>query len=505
MSNDNKRLVKTIIISGLSAVISYLINFFLTSYISENVGIDAYGFVAIAKTAVSYAQIITVALTTFIVRYISISYHRGEIEKANSYYSSSVMACVTLSGIIYLFAIIIITKLEFILKIPAGLTEAVKALFLLVFLNFVITTVTTPLNAGCFIKNRLDLSGILKIISYLVDAAVLIIVFKFWVPSIWVVGLGSVVSSFVLAAGLWGMKRRLVTELTFKKRLVSFRRVWEMMSNGIWQSVNSLGNVLNSGLDLIVSNLMLTGTETGQVAAVKTIGTMFSMLYQIVNQPFQPKMLRVYSNGSTDDFVSELGKSMKICGFFSNVAFAGFVALGWTYYKLWLPSQDTDVLYLLTVIAVFGSIAEGIAQPMYFVNTLTLKKMIPCFVTLGSGFINTVSMYILLKYTDIGVYAIVLTTAVIMSCVNLIFNPIYCAHCLKINPWRLYKTIIRHIISVVLQIIVFKTLTCIYTPSNWITLILMGCVMVLVGMVIHTLVMTNGNEKKRILNKLKLS
>mgnify|MGYP003523479424 CR=1 FL=1 len=67
MSNDNKRLVKTIIISGLSAVISYLINFFLTSYISENVGIDAYGFVAIAKTAVSYAQIITVALTTFIV------------------------------------------------------------------------------------------------------------------------------------------------------------------------------------------------------------------------------------------------------------------------------------------------------------------------------------------------------------------------------------------------------------------------------------------------------
>ena len=102
MSNDNKRLIKTIIISGLSAVISYLINFFLTSYISENVGIDAYGFVAIAKTAVSYAQIITVALTTFIVRYISISYHRGEMEKANSYYSSSVMACVTLSGIIRL-------------------------------------------------------------------------------------------------------------------------------------------------------------------------------------------------------------------------------------------------------------------------------------------------------------------------------------------------------------------------------------------------------------------
>lgn len=51
MSKDNSRLIKTICISGSSAVISYLINFFLTSFISENVGIEAYSFVSIAKTA----------------------------------------------------------------------------------------------------------------------------------------------------------------------------------------------------------------------------------------------------------------------------------------------------------------------------------------------------------------------------------------------------------------------------------------------------------------------
>lgn len=502
MNNDNKRLIKTITISGLSAVISYLINFFLTSYISENVGIDAYGFVAIAKTAVSYAQIITVALTTFIVRYISINYHKGEIKEACSYYSSSVVACITLSGAIYLIALAIIFKLEYVLNIPAELVHNVKVLFMLVFLNFVITTLITPLNSGCFIKNRLDLSGILKIVSYLVDAAVLIAVFSLFVPSIWVVGLGSVVASGVLAIGLFTLKKKLVPELVFNKSLVSFKRVKEMMSNGIWQSVNSLGNVLNSGLDLIVSNLMLSGIETGQIAAVKTIGTMFSMLYQIVNQPFQPKMLRVYSKGDMDEFVKELGKSMKICGFFSNVAFAGFAALGYVYFKLWLPSQDTGVLYLLAVIAVFGSITEGIAQPMYYVNTLTLKKMIPCFVTLGSGFLNTLSMYLLLKYTNIGVYAIVLTTAVLMSGVNLIFNPLYCSHCLKIKPWRIYKTIVRHIISVVAMIIVFKAMTLVYMPTGWISLIADALVMVVVGFVIHVLIMTNKEEKRRLLKKI---
>lgn len=38
------------------------------------------------------------------------------------------------------------------------------------------------------------------------------------------------------------------------------------MSNGVWQSVNSLGNTLNSGLDLLISNLMLTAVQTGQIA-----------------------------------------------------------------------------------------------------------------------------------------------------------------------------------------------------------------------------------------------
>lgn len=503
MSNDNKRLIKTITISGLSAVISYLINFFLTSYISENVGIDAYGFVAIAKTAVSYAQILTVALTTFIVRYISINYHKGEIEEARSYYSSSVVACLTLSGGIYLVTLVVVAKLEYIIKIPSNLIGPVKGLFLLVFLNFVITTLITPLNSGCFIKNRLDLSGILKIVSYLVDAGVLICVFSLFVPSIWVVGLGSVVSSSVLAIGIYILKKKLVPDLYFKKSLVSVKRVTEMMSNGIWQSVNSLGNVLNSGLDLIVSNLMLSAIQTGQIAAVKIIGTMFSMLYQIVNQPFQPKMLKVYSKGDMKAFVDELAKAMKICGFFSNVAFAGFTALGWVYFKLWLPSQDTDVLYWLAVIAVFGSITEGIAQPMYYVNTLTLKKMIPCFVTLGSGLLNTGSMYILLKYTDIGVYAIVLTTAVIMSSVNLIFNPLYCAHCLKVKPWSIYKTIVRHIISVVVMIVVFKAMTLVYMPAGWLTLIGMALVMVVIGLVVHVLVMTNKAEKQKLLKKIK--
>jgi len=503
MRKENKRLFQTIFISGMATIISYMINFVLTPYISNHVGIEAYGFVSIAKTAVSYAQIITVALTTFIVRYITLNYHKNRLEEANSYYSSSILACFQLSGALLIFALLCIFKLENLLKIPENLVVSVKILFVFVFVNFVLTTMVTPLNASCYIKNRLDLNGIVKIISYIAEALVLICVFKWYTADIWGVGLGSFVAAIVLVGGNYILKQKLTPELRYRKTLVSYKRVKEMMSNGVWQSVNSLGNTLNSGLDLLISNLMLTAVQTGQIAVVKTIGTMFSMLYQVVSQPFQPRMLKMYSTGNKEQFFEELTKAMRICGYFSNVAFAGFVVLGWTYFKLWIPNEDTDVLYMLAILTIVSSITEGVVQPLYYINTLTLKKKIPCLVTIGGGLLNVLLMYLLLKYTNLGVYAIVVTTAVIMTVINFVFTPMYAAHSIKLQPFRVYKVLFRHICSVAIMVVAFRCITLIYMPHGWIELIFEALIMSLLGVIIHGVIMLNKTEKEKILEKLK--
>ena len=88
MSEKNKALIKTLLTSGIAVVLSYLINFFLTPFITDTAGTEAYGFVTLAKTAVNYISIITVAFTAFIVRYITLAYYRKKYEEANAYYSS---------------------------------------------------------------------------------------------------------------------------------------------------------------------------------------------------------------------------------------------------------------------------------------------------------------------------------------------------------------------------------------------------------------------------------
>ncbi len=489
MSRDIFKLAKTILITGFGVFISYAINFLLTPYITDNVGIEAYGFVSIAKTAVSYAEIITVALTTFVVRYISISYHKENMQEAGEYYSSSVLGCILLPGVVFAGALPLILNMEHLLKIPVNLVFSVKILFILVFLNFVFTTIITPLSVGSYIKNRLDLLGAVNILSYLCDAAILIILFFNFEPVIWFLGIGSLSASIVKLAGNLVLKNKLTPNLHFKKSFASFKKVCQMMSNGIWQSVNSVGNVLNSGLDLIVSNLMLSGVETGEISVTKTIVIMFSMLYQVVFQPFQPHMLKSYSTGDMDLFIKDTSKAMKICGYFSNAAFAGFVALGPLYYRLWLPSQNTGLLYMLTIVNISISITEGISHPMYYISTLALKKRMPCIITVLGGAANTLGMYFLLKYTNLGPYAIVLTTAVIMTLINLIFTPIYAAYCIHVKVLKFYKVIIPHIISSALMTAVFKAAVGIIKPHSWLTLIFCAFIMAGAGAVIHAVIM----------------
>ena len=76
-------------------------------------------------------------------------------------------------------------------------------------------------------------------------------------------------------------------------------------------------------------------------------------------------------------------------------------------------------------------ISEGCVYPLYYIYTLKVKNKIPCMVTIIGGICNVVAMFLLIKYTNLGVFAIVLTTAVVMNVINLVTNPLYMSHCLK--------------------------------------------------------------------------
>ena len=142
-------------------------------------------------------------------------------------------------------------------------------------------------------------------------------------------------------------------------------------------------------------------------------------------------------------------------------------------------------------------------QPIYYVNTLTVKNKIPCFVTIAGGLLNVVGMYFLIKYTKMGVYSVPITTAVIMFCINFFFNPMYASWCLKIKKTYFYPLIFRHLFATVVMCTAFWGINKLINPYSWIGLIFCALLMGFFGAVIYFTICFNKDERIEVISLVK--
>lgn len=491
------------LVTGLAFVLNYVISLVLTPYITENVGIEAYGYVSFSKNCTQYMAIITLALNSYASRYISLEYHKGNVKGANVLYSSVFYGNLGLGSILLAAGLVASIFLDELIVIPAGLTVDVKLLFIFVFAGFWVTTLGSAYESAAYVSNRLDVSGRFKGLSYLAEAVVLIVLFMNLPDKVWYVGVGILCASLVVTLSNVWLSKKYAPELVISGKDFAVPAVKRLVFDGIWASANSLGDMLNTGLDLMVCNLMLTPVEMGQVAIVKTMDNLFHAIYYVIGRSFQPTLLKTYAGGDKKALLGALKFSMKISGMVANIAFAGFTILGMVYYRLWIPNQDIGLIYNLTVITIAVSVVTGAMFPLYYIYTLTLKKEFPCFVTLLGGSANLVGMIISIHFFNAGVYAVVLSTTIVMFVINFVTNPLYMAHSLKI-PWNtFYPDLLENIVSALILLGVYRLLYCFYKPSGWLGLVMCAGVYTIVGAPIHAAVVFRGTEWNPLWDKVK--
>lgn len=492
--NKYVRLLQTVAASGGALIVNTLITLLLVPVVTDKLGSDAYGFVTLGKNIAQYATMITAVLNSFAARYIVVAYHRENYREANIFFASTAFGDLILGTGLFAVSLAGICFLERLLVIPVQMVADVKMLFLFVFINFWIVTVSTAFAASAHIKNCLHIVGRCKTVGYVCEALVLAVCFHFFPAHVYYVGLGLAVASIVLAvANVW-ICRHYTPELRIKREFLSISAIGRLVLDGLWTSLNSLGDALNSGLDLLICNWMLTTAAMGQLAISKTFYSMFSSMFLLVGQAFEPLYLKSYAKGGQKTLLGEFRVAMKLSGGLSNVVFAGFLALGMSFYRLWIPGEDISLIYTLTVINNMITIPGGSMQPLYYIYTLTLKKKLPTIITICGGILNVAGMYVLIRYTSLGVYAVVWTTVLVMMMINFITNPLYMAHVLNMPWWTFYPAILKNLLSCAVLCAVFKGMSFLYVPETWLTLILSALILAVVGLVLHLLIVCSKDD-----------
>lgn len=486
----------------LAVVIRSLVNFFTAPYVTRTVGIEAYGFVTLGNNIVTYIDIIAISFNYFSERYISIAYHQKKVLDSHKYYSSIFITDLIICAVLLLPIGIFICKVEIFLYVSPHLLRDVQILFFCIFLKYCFTLVGTTFNVGAFIKNRVDITSKNRVISYLVQVIVLFCLFSCFIPKVWYVGIASLSASVIFFLLQYKTKTSLLRDFKFKWSDYTYRCIKELFLQGFWVSLNNIGNILNHGLDLLITNLMVSETMVGMISVAKLLGTFGYTIVITISGSLQPTQLKQYSLEKHDELADSLKQAMRITGGGFTLFLFGFIGWGEDFLSLWLPGQDIGTLYKLTVICILSDFIPSCVNPLYYTYTLTKRMKVPCYITLFMGAVNIISMYLLLKTSSMGGYAVVATTMVI-NWVHLLDAPLYAAYCLHRNWKTFYSVILMHIFSGGIQALIALLLRSLFSyASDWLSLIIKAFLFAAMGLGICMVTNTTKNERHVLMSKL---
>lgn len=484
-------------------IINMGLNMFLTPYITKNIGVEAFGYINLANTVVGYVEIIAVALNSLAARYIAIDYHEGNKEKAYVDYNTVLVSNMFLGVCILLIFGVAVLKLEDLINIPEPLVTDVKLLFLLTAINYCVMITGTVFNVAAFIHNRMDIAAIVKDCSYVVKVLVIVLLFAAFQPKVWYVSLAVITSTLFIVSANSIYTYKSTPDVKIDPHKFSKKRVGEILRNGIWNSISSLGVLLNSGIDLLVTNKLLSPLAMGQLSICKSLTTVFNTFVSVFTQAFRPIQLEAYAHKDTKRMIQYFNISIKVTGFICTLLFAGFFAVGYDFLRLWVPTQDAGLLYKIMMIILIGDVMGAITYPILYVFTIVKKLKVISLINIGCGICNVLLELLLLSYTDMGLYAIVITTAVLNIIVQMGITPILASKDLKLRLTSFYPAIGKSLVNGVLLCFCFVLLNRAFLfPLKWLNLILKITVLSIVGLFISLMVLFTKEERTELISMI---
>jgi O-antigen/teichoic acid export membrane protein len=499
MEKDKSISTKKQLINNLAAQITALavqigINFFLSSYLVKNIGSDAYGFVGLANNFVNYAQILTIAINSMAARYISISIHRKEIGNANTYFSTVLVINYIFIIIMIIPTLIFVLNLNKIINIPIDLTKDVQLLCLFAFINFYINSISNTYGISIFAKNKLNLESQRNIISYILSGTLLILIYKIFNTHVWYLTLVSVICTLYTLICNIHFKRKFIPEVKFKKKYFDIKAAIEISLSGIWNTISQVGLLLTDGFDLIICNIFISASAMGTLSIAKTVPSLFTMLVATLTSVFMPVFTINYAKRESSALNKNIKLAMDIMAVIVNVPLVCFIVLGNNFYSLWMPSLDSEQLQLLSLISCATLIINGGVNCIYNIFIVTNKLKVNTVTIVISGILNIIIVSLLLKFSNLGIYAVAGVSTCLAIIKNLFIIIPYSAKCLNYKWYKFYPNVMKSIMSVFIGGIAGVLIKRCFILNTWMTLSVAAFIILLASLIINILIFFDKEE-----------
>jgi len=498
----NKQHAINVAASVINMLVGALISFFLTPYIVKTIGVEANGFVSLANNFISYATVASTALNSMAGRFIMMSLYQNDEEKVSNLYSSLFWGNIFLAVVYAVLGLACVLYLEYLVVIPDNLVIDVKFLFSLLFLSTIVYSISAAWSLSPYIKNKLYLDSINGSLQSVLRLILILALFAWLPPSVSLVGIASLVGAVVGSAIKLLFKSTLLPNLKARFRDFSWPSIKTLISSGIWNTISSMGNILTSGMDLLVANIFVGPKAMGVLAVAKVMPGFISTLNFTIAHVFTPSLIIDYAHSDTKQIVHTISQSAKLISVVCSIPLAFLFVYGVEFYKLWQPTQDAWILFILSTITIFGRVFFTGMQPLFSVFTVVNKVKENSLVTILNGLIIIVVTLALVKYTSLGVYAVAGVSVVCCFIKNVVFVIPYSAKYLGLNKYVFFETLRPSVYCTVILCLIGVVMRFLFTANTWPQLILAAIIFTIIGFVATTFIVLTAKERSALIGKL---
>lgn len=497
-NGGNKRLAINMIANIVSYSSTLLISFVLTPYLINTLGKEAYSFYPLANNFVSYMTILTNALNSMASRYITMALTKNECDKANRYFSSILFSNIIMAGVLLIPMIGIVFFIDKILSVPINLLSSVRVLFSFSFATMLVNIITSVFGVATFSKNRIDLRSLRELVISVVRVLLFVLLFALFNPAIAFVGIVAFIVALVNFAFQSFYTRKLLPEIHIDIKQYDFNYVKEVLFSGIWNSVNSLGNMLLVSTSLILVNKLYGANAGGEYSIVQTVPNFVNGIISMLTGVFYPLIMIKYAQNDILGMIAEIKKSQRIVGLFTTSIIGVFIGFSYDFFKLWTPGQNYNQLVLLSTITIVPHCIIGCIWSLSNVNIAMNKIKIPALYMLGSGFVNIFVSVILYIAFKPGLFAIPLISSLIQIMWVGVFMPLYATKQLGVAWHTFYPTIIRGVCACMCAVLISSITRRIVCLDSWIRLMGMGGLVGCFVLIINSVIILDQNSRRSL-------
>lgn len=499
--NEKKRLAINLTAQIMAFAVNMGVSFIVTPIIEE-ISTELSGFVTLANNFITCAQIVVSALNTMASRFITIHIHKKEEEQANEYFSSIffgnlMMACVLLIPMLTL--VICVDKL---FQVPELYVTDIRILWFFLFANFYVSIVGSVFEVATYCKNRLDLTSVRTIHAEIIRVVFLVVAYYFFPKYIWYIGVASLLHTTYRTLSNIQFTRRLLPEIHIKKQYFQWKKVWELISLGLWNSLTRLSQVLLDELDVLISNIFIGATAMSALSNAKYVPTAISGLMGTIVGVFSPQITIAYAKGDKKQLVEIIKSSNRIMIFMMSIPIAFVTAYGDIFFSLWLTERDPHEMHRLALLGMGVLYVSMSIQVLYHVFIITKKVKANSIVMIVSGVLSTTIVFILLETTNLGLYAIAGVSTVLGLLRNLIFTPIYASKCLELKWTTFYSDIFTGLFSIASISLVAFASRLVFTIDSYLSLIGVGVLVGIVALIMNFFIILKKDDRKLVLDKV---